>query len=62
MGSIKTYERAFDSAERMLRLAEECMDECGSNLGKASVQHHMGILRLGPITRTKCEMAFWSSG
>ena len=46
MGNMKTYDRSYGSAEKMLRRAEECMLECGSNLGKATVQHHMGILRM----------------
>ncbi len=50
LGNMKTHERSYHAAEKMLRRAEKCMEECGSLLGNATVQHHMGILR---YTRTK---------
>ncbi len=45
MGSIETYSRRYAEAESMLQRAEAAMVDCGSNLGKATVHHNMGILR-----------------
>ncbi|XP_013385421.1 TPR repeat-containing protein DDB_G0287407 isoform X2 [Lingula anatina] len=58
LGTMKIYDSKFSEAEEQLLEAQQCMESAFSVPGKATVQYHLGVLRMRQLDFVKAESCY----